>query len=156
MPKIDPRTFYQSHRSSGQRGGEKAPVQPHLAVRVNETSIAAIAPGSRMFIVRDPAQVDGVFELIFEKVKFKQRVPVELHFIVPSDKPSSTRKCIMTIAWMGSYESWLQDEAKRAAAIEIEARKKPNPNCALCHGLGIVTPDTTAETETPCSDCWTD
>lgn len=158
MAKMPVRPYYQSHSArADQRGGDKAPPVAHLAVRMNASSIAPIEPGVHMYIVRDPKRVDGVFELVFEKVKFKQGVPIELHFKVPSDKPNSTRKCIMTIAWLGLYSSWLEDENRRVAEAQLAARSKPNPECTQCRGLGE--PDVEHDGVhgvTPCNKCWGD
>lgn len=102
--RIPVKQYYASHQGRDQKGGDRAPPVPHLAVRRDATSIVPIEPGVHMFIVNDPSKINGVFELIFEKIKFVNDRPTEIHFIVPQD--GGSRKCIFNVAWHGDYKAW--------------------------------------------------
>jgi hypothetical protein len=114
VAKISPQQFYTSHRDDARKGGE-APPRPHLAVRVRDDQILAIPEGTHLFLIRDPRKLNGVFEVIFERLKFENDIPKEIHFVVPSNDPTSTRKAIATLAWHGDYKSWVRRETERAA-----------------------------------------
>lgn len=121
MAKMPVKSYYQSQRDDTHRGGT-APPEPHMVLKVGGEQWLAIPPGARMAIVADPRRIDGFFEVVFEKVKLKQGVPVELHFKVPSDKPNSTRKMIATIAWLGLYDSWMESDTR--ARMEQQEREQ--------------------------------
>lgn len=119
--KVNPIQYYSSQRTGEKLGGDEAPPMPHLAVRVNESTIAPIPPGVHMFIVKDPSKINGVFELIFEKVKFKDDAPTEIHFIVPQQ--GGNRKCVATLTWAGLYKDWMAahpEESPEDAAAAVQ------------------------------------